>query len=180
MKKILILLLTLIGLSSCSNYYKAITAAEPTKATSFSDFQDNKKYYILHNGSDAFVMKNISISSDRKNVQCTLGELPADHKLYVTNGTGGKMKYKTKGYDTEDETGVLNEVHLYVTAGSKTATGAFTLALESIQKAEIIEKDKIKTRRSHAMGTGITIGASVLVVGGIVALAVASSLANAF
>ena len=125
-------------------------------------------------------MKNISISSDRKNVQCTLEELPFDHKLYVTNGTGGKMKYKTKGYSDEDETGVLNEVHVYVTPGNKTATGAYTLPLENIQKAEIIEKDKIKTRRSHAMGTGIGIGTSVLVLGVLVAAIGASSLSYGF
>jgi hypothetical protein len=180
MKKLLIPVMILIGFSSCSNYYKAITAAEPTKAASFSDFQDTKKYYILRNGGDAFVMKNISISSDHKNVQCTLEELPLDHKLYVANGTQGKMKYKIKSYSTEDETGVLNEVHIYLTAGSKTAPGAYTLALENIQKAEIIEKDKLKTKRSHAMGTGIAIGTTVLVVGAVVVIAISSSLASAF
>lgn len=180
MKKLLIPVMILMGFSSCSNYYKTITASEPTKAASFSDFQDNKKYYILRNGSDAFVMKNVSISSDRKNVQCTLEELPVDHKLYVTNGTGGKMKYKAKGYATEDETGVLNEVHIYITPGSKTGPGAYTLALENIQKAEIIEKDKIKTRRSHTLGTVMAIGVPVLAVGGIVAIAISSSLASGF
>jgi hypothetical protein len=180
MKKILIPMLILISFSSCSNYYKAITAPQPVKAASFNDFQDNKKYYILRNGGEAFVMKNISISSDGKNVQCTLEELPFDHKLYVTNGTGGKMKYTTKNYSSEDETGVLNEVHIYVTPGSKTQTGAYTLALENIQKAEIIEKDKVKTRRSHTVGTVVAIAVPVLVVGGIIVIAISSSLANGF
>ena len=174
MKKILILLLMLIGLSSCNNYYKAITVAEPAKATSLSDFQDNKKYYILRNGGDAFVMKNISISSDRKNVQCTLEELPFDHKLYVTNGTGGKMKYKTKNYTDEDESVVLNEVHIYVTPGGKTGTGPYTLAMENIQKAEIIEKDKIKTKKSHVAGTIIGVYGTVILIAGIAALIIAS------
>lgn len=180
MKKLLISMLIFGTCSSCSNYYKAITAAEPTKAASLNDFQDNQKYYILRNGNSAFAMKNITISSDRKNVQCTLEELPFDHKLYVTNGTNGKMKYKTKTYTDDDESGVLTEVHIYLTPGSKTGTGAYTLALENIQKAEIIEKDKIKTRRSHTVGTVVAIGVPVLVVGLVVALAAASSLANGF
>ncbi|MBK8521467.1 MAG: hypothetical protein IPL54_11585 [Chitinophagaceae bacterium] len=90
-------------------------------------------------------MKSISVSNDRKNVICTLEELPADHQLYIKNGTVGKMKYKNS--EVADETGVLNEVHIYITPGSKTQTGAYTLALENIQKAEIIEKIKLKLRR---------------------------------
>lgn len=162
MKKILIPVLILIGLSSCSNYYKAITATEPTNAGSFNEFQDNLKYYILRNGNSAFVMKNISVSSDRKSVQCTLEELPFEHKLHVTAGTDSKMKYKTKNYTDDDETAVLNEVHIYLTPGSKTQIGAYTLALENIQKAEIIEKDKIKTKKSHVVGTIIGVSGAVI------------------
>ena len=175
MKKLLIPVMILIGFSSCSNYYKALTVSEPTKAISLNDFQDNQKYYILRNGNSAFVMKNISVNSDRKNVQCTLEELPFDHKLYVTNGTDGKMKYKTKNTTDEDEAGVLNEVHIYITPGSKTATGAYTLALENIQKAEIIEKDKVKTKKSFVMGTAIGVSSAVVFVGAVVALIAASS-----
>ena len=174
MKMLLISMLIFGTCSSCSNYYKAITAAEPAKAASLNDFQDNQKYYILRNGNSAFAMKNITISSDRKNVQCTLEELPFDHKLYVTNGTNGKMKYKTKTYTDDDESGVLTEVHIYLTPGSKTGTGAYTLALENIQKAEIIEKDKIKTKRSHVTGTVIGVSATVIGVLGIAALILSS------
>ncbi|MBK8610830.1 MAG: hypothetical protein IPL84_13060 [Chitinophagaceae bacterium] len=179
MKKLLIPLISVILLASCSNYYKAITATEPTKAASFNDFQDSSKYYILRNGNEAFVMKNISMSSDRKNVQCTLEDLPVEHKLYVTEGTAGNMKYKAKDYANEDETGVLNEVHIYTIPGNKIETGAYTLAFENIQKAEIIEKDKIKTKRSHVTGTiiGWTV-AGVGIIGiiiGILAIIVSST-----
>ncbi len=175
MKKLLIAILVLGTCSSCSNYYQAITASEPTNAVSFNDFRDSSKYYILRNGNDALAMKNISISNDRKNVQCTLAELPFEHKLHVSNGSNGKMKYKRKSYTDDDETAVLNEVHIYIAPGSITNTGAYTLILENIQKAEIIEKNKIKTRNSHAMGTGIAIGATVLVLGVVVAAIVVSS-----
>jgi uncharacterized Zn-finger protein len=180
MIKLLTAIIVLGSCSSCSNYYKAITASEPTKAASFNDFQDNKKYYILRNGSTAFGMKNISVSNDRKNLQCTLEELPFDHKLYVTSRTGGKMKYKTKNYADEDESVVLNEVHIYMMPGSKPETGPYTLAFENIQKAEIIEKDKIKTKRSHVAGTIIGVSGTVVAVGAIVAIVIASSLAYSF
>ena len=173
MKKILIPVLILMGLSSCSNYYKAITATEPTKAASFKDFADSSKYYILRNGNDAFVMKNNSMSSDRKNVQCTLAELPFDHKLHVNAGAGSKMKYKTKKYTDDDEAGVLNEVHIYLTPGNKTEMGTYTLALQNIQKAEIIEKDKAKTQRSHALGLTLGITIPIVIVGGLIGISIA-------
>ena len=168
MKKLLIPVMILIGFSSCSNYYKAITASEPTKATSFNNFQDTNKYYILRTGSEAFSMKNISITNDRKNVQCRLEELPIEHQLYIKNGAVGKMKYKSS--EVEDETGVLNEVHIYITPGSKTEKGLYTLALENIQRAEIIEKDKVKTKKSHTTGTIIGISGTVVGVLGIAAI----------
>lgn len=175
MKKLLTAVTIAALFSSCSNYYQAITATEPTKPTSYNNFQDSMKYYVLRNGSEAFAMKNISISSDQKNIQCTLTELPFEHKLYVTNGARGNMKYKTKSYTYEDETGVLNEVHIYLLPGIKVATGPYTLALENVQRAEIIEKNKVKTRKSYIMGTSIGIGIAVPVIVVVVAAIVASS-----
>ncbi len=163
MKKLLIAIAVIVSVSSCSNYYKVITATEPTKAAGYSDFKDISKYYILRNGSEAFAMKNIAVSSDRKNVQCTLEILPIEHQLYIKNGTGGKMKYQIKSDSTEDETVVLNEVHIYLIPGIKTETGPYILALENVQKGEIIEKDKIKTKKSHKTGT--IIGVSLAAVG---------------
>jgi hypothetical protein len=171
---ILILVLVLIGLSSCSNYYKVLTASEPKNAAIYNDFGDSSKYYILRNMNDAFVMKNISFCKDRKNVQCTLEELPFNHKLHINHSAAGKMKYKTKSYTDEDETGVLNEIHIYLTPGSKTQSGAYTLAFENIQKTEIIEKDTIKTKRSHVTGTAIGVSGTVIGVLGIAALVLSS------
>ncbi len=170
MKNILILALLLTGFSSCSNYYRAITASEPTKAASYNDLQDNKKYYILRNGSEAFAMKNISISSDRKNLECTLESLPMEHQLYIRNGSNGKSKYRKAGYDQQDETVVLNEVHIYITPGVKTEPGKYSLAFENIQKAELIEKDKVKTQKSHVLGTILGVSGALIIAGGLVGL----------
>jgi hypothetical protein len=175
MKKLLIAIITLIGYSSCSNYYQTITASKPINSNSNNDFPDSTKYYILRNGSDAFAMKNISISNDRKNIQCTLAELPFEHQLHVNNGTNRKMKYKTKSYNNDDEVGVLNEVHIYINPGSATKIGAYTQALEGILKIEIIEKDKIKTKRSHVRGTIIGISTAVVGLAGVALLILSST-----
>lgn len=175
MKKILIPVLVLIAFSSCSNYYKAITAAEPTNAASYSNFTDSMKYFILHNGSESFSMKNISVSSDRKTIQCTLDVVPYEHKLYINAGPHSKRKYKTKSASDDDESGVLNEVHIYLPPGSKAETGPYTLPLEKIHRAEILEKDLVKTKKSHTAGT--IIGVSITVIGIVVlgALIIAAS-----
>lgn len=176
MKKVLMPAFLLIVLSSCSNYYKAITASAPKETAGFSDFRDTQKYYILRNGSQAFAMKNISLSSNHENLQCTLEELPLEHQLYANNGKKPKMKYAKPTSKDYDETKVLNEVHIYVAPGIITEMGAFTLAMANVQKAEIIEQDKVKTKKSHTTGTVITIVSSVVGVGIIVLAAAASSL----
>lgn len=167
MKKLLIAILIAGAFSSCSNYYRVIAAPEPTKPTSYNNFQNSMKYYVLRNGSEAFAMKNISISTDRKNLECTLESLPQEHQVYIKNGSTGKLKYKKAGYEQADEAAVLNEVHIYITPGLTTGPGTFSLALANIQKIELIEKDKTKTRNSHAMGVGIGIGATLLILLGI-------------
>ena len=175
MKKILIPLLILFGFCSCSNYYKAALASEPGKSATFNDFKDTKKYYILRAGSEAFAMKNIAVSNDNKNLQCTLEEIPFEHQVYIKNVTTGKMKYKDS--ESDNETGVLNEVHIYITPGNKIATGLYTLAFENIQKAETIEKDKVKTKRSHTAGTIIGISGAVV---GVVVIAAVIIYSNTF
>ncbi len=174
MKKLLIAIIIAGAFSSCSNYYQAITASEPAKAASYNNFPDNKKYYILRNGREAFAMKKISISNDQKNIQCTLEPLPVEHQLHLGKGRDGQLKYRKLTNTYEDETAVLNEVHIYIIKGNEFKAGAYTLALENIQKVETIEKDKIKTRKSYALGTSVTIVSSALLLGVVVGLMAAS------
>jgi hypothetical protein len=69
-------------------------------------------------------------------------------------------------------------VHIYATIKSNTATGSLALPVSDMQKFEVVEEDKQKTKRSNALGTGIVVATSVLIVGGIAAIAVESSLSS--
>ncbi len=100
--------------------------------------------------------------------------MPFEHRLHLANGRDGKMKYRKPTNTEEDETAVLNEVHIYIASEGNIVTGPYTLALDKVKKTEIIEKDKQKTKKNHALGTGITISASVLVAAGAIAIAVAT------
>ncbi len=170
----------LMTLSSCNHYYKAITTAAPNTTASFNDFKDTQKYYILRNGKEAYAMKNISISDNRENLQCTLEDLPMEHQVYAYNGDNPKLKYKTSVSKEYDETMVLDEVHIYVMPGTKTEKGAYTLPMANVQKAEIIEPDTLKTKKSQTTGTTIAIIATVVGVGLILGIVAASSLAFVF
>lgn len=146
-------------LSSCSNYYKAITASEPVSSGKIEDLKMKNSYFILRDGSKAFAMNNISFSSDGKDMLCILDSLPYDHKLHLRNGRNGKMKYRDLASTGENESAVLNEVHLYISQNGNTENGPSTISLAGIKKIEILEKDKARTNKSFAIGTTITVTA---------------------
>ncbi len=176
MKKISITLVILIGLSSCSNYYKAVLAPKPATAGSIEDLKTKNRYFILRDGNRAFTMNNISLSADQKTMHCNLDSLPYIHTFHLTNR---KMKYKKPvNAEDDDETLVLNEVHVYINSNGNAGLGQHDMLLNEIQKIEVIEKDKIKTRKSHTTGTIIGVGGTVLVIGIIAALSISSSLSK--
>ena len=171
MKSLLITIIAISLLSSCSNYYKAALGSKPATASSIENLKTEKKYFILRDGNQAFAMNGITFSSDQKNLQCTLGDLPIEHKLHLTSK---KMKYNKTNFTDEDQTPVLNEVHLYINSNGNTVAGAYTLPLDRVDKIEILEKDKAKTRASYGTGVAIGVGGAALLVGGIIAIATAA------
>ncbi len=166
--------LFILGFFSCQNFYKATSPAyknEAEKAAKVDSLRLTSRYFILRNGSEAFYMKNPVLSADQKTLQCTLDNLSPLNKLHLTNGRGGNMRYKKN--DIADYS-VLNEVHLYIPPDNNAVLGKYTLALDKVQKIEVIEKDQKRTTSSYVIGAiGITVGA--LTVATIIILATKSS-----
>ena len=175
MKSLLITVIAISLLSSCSNYYKAALGSKPATASSIENLKTEKKYFILRDGNQAFAMDNITFSSDQKNLQCTLGDLPIEHKLHLTSK---KMKYNKTNFTDEDQTAVLNEVHLYINSNGNTVAGAYTIPLEQVKQIEIIEEDKTRTRKSHTTGVIVGVAGSLVLAGGIVAIIAASAVSG--
>jgi hypothetical protein len=114
-------------------------------------------------------MKNLSLSADRKTLDATLDTISPGHRLHLSNGHNGKMRYK-KSYSHHIT--VLSEVHLYTAGDNKAAIGSrYTLPLDQVQKIEVIEKDKKRTTSSYVIGAigaiGATAEAFALVVGSV-------------
>ncbi len=160
----------LIIFSACNNYYKA-TRRTPVssmeKAASIDSLKSENRYFILRSGSEEFYMKNILISADQKSVTCYLDTLAFNHQLHLVKGRGGNFKYRD---NSPIDRQVLNEVHFYIPADSTAKLGQYTLAMDKIQKIEILEKDKKRTTNSYVIGgLGIALGTFALVTAIIVA-----------
>jgi hypothetical protein len=153
---LMIMLAMLFIIAGCSRYYMATTSnlkINPDK--SLDSLKNQNRYFILRTPSKAWYMRNMVLSEDRKNITCTLDDIPFEHQNYVHKGKGN-MKYS--------DAFVLNEVHMYITNDTLLSKGSYTLALDQIQKIEVIEKDKKRTTNSYVIGAlGFTVGAIAVV-----------------
>jgi hypothetical protein len=115
MKNLFLPLAFIVIVCSCNNYYKAMIVTNLSKVASIEGLKLKNKYFILRAGTQAFSVTNISFTDDQKTMHCNLGKLSNEHTLYVSQGIQNKMKYG-KENAKQDETFVLDEVHLYITA----------------------------------------------------------------
>lgn len=162
----------LLFATSCHHYYKAemLPAKDGTEGR-VDSLRALNRYFILRTGGEAFFMKNMVFSEDRKTMTVTLDSLPPDHRLHLVNGLGGDRRYRPS---QTDDLGVLSEVHFYTTSVKVAVGETITLPLNQVQKIEVLEKDKKRTTNSYVIGAvGTTLGA--MAVAFIIALATKSS-----
>lgn len=169
MKKILSLITLSMLLFSCNNYYKAVTLKEELKPAKLEEFNMKKKYYILRNGSQALSMKKISFTADGKSLQCILEELPKEHQLHLTKGNKGQMIYRPQS-EYKNEEIILDEVHFYLPFKNAIPTGSYSFNISELTKIEVLEKDKVRTKKSYTTGilagtaTGLVATAGLILV----------------
>ena len=148
--------MVLLLLTSCHNYYKA-NSIRPGAIQGMDSLKAQSRYFILRAGEQAFYMKGMMLSHDRKTVTATLDSLPPEHKLHLVNGRGGKMRYQKNNLN---DLPVLSEVHLYAPSLTASVGQPFSLPLDQVQKIEVIEKDIKRTTNSYVIGAlGYTLGA---------------------
>lgn len=145
-------------LASCHNFYKASTINSSGNAThSIDSLQLLNRYFILRSGGQAYHMKGLQLSQDRKTLRAILDTLPPQHQMYLTKSRKGKMQYKKSN---PEDLAVLSEVHLYAPVVQASVGETLILPLEQVQKIEVIEHDKKRTTNSYVIGAiGTTLGA---------------------
>ncbi|MGZ8554548.1 MAG: hypothetical protein ACXWV8_14145 [Chitinophagaceae bacterium] len=154
----------ILCISACHTYYKATPASTATtdeSAKSIDSLQKNNRYFILRNGNVAYSISNPMLSEDKQTLSCQLDIVPASHQLHLVKGIKGKMQYKKSSIEGLQ---VLSEVHFYTPYDSSAKEGNYSLALNRVQKIEVIEHDKKRTSNSYVIGAlGYTLGAVAVV-----------------
>ncbi|CAN5652904.1 hypothetical protein BH10BAC2_BH10BAC2_00820 [soil metagenome] len=149
---------------SCHSFYKiSKTPVLATHADSVVN-ENPLRYFVLRSGTDpgkAYHMSNMVVAPDKNSITCILDSLVPEHQLHLKNGRGGNMRYKIN----TAEKAVINEIHLYIAEDDAIAAHSnYTLALDKVQKIEVLEKNKGKTTISWVLGgLGYTVGTIVVI-----------------
>jgi hypothetical protein len=141
-------------------YFKVTKSAEPSQIA-ISKMQDEQKFIILHLDDKVWQFQDISV-----NEESVSGQISAltGHERYKTVKPDAANRY-FKSLN-QNESSVLNEVHIYITGYSETGNDKISIKTKDIQKIEIYDKASGATAASWIFGTlGVAAGAfAVLVV----------------
>jgi hypothetical protein len=141
-------------------YYKA-AVVNPVSSKEMVGYNTSGKYFILHQGSEAYQLSGVIISNEILNGNLTI--LPENRYKFRTTRTDKSNRYRNSTY--RDETYVLNEVHLYLTDSvtrKLTAGTSVRLGMTEIARAEEYQKNKGKTSASWILPPASVIGLLIL------------------
>jgi hypothetical protein len=142
------------------NYYKpipkSVSASPETKASQLDSL--NQKTFIVHSNRGIFLMRNMNINKEEKEIAATLHAVPPNHMTYI-NDIDRKFKYNKSAPD------VLQEVHLYADLDPSAEVGTeVVIPISEISKIELIERDKGRSDGNTVLVVfGITIGTLALI-----------------
>ncbi len=154
----------------CHNFYKAtpgITTSTATKSNEIDSLSQQKKVFILRQGAESYLMKDLSVDNGKMIITSLLDTVPSTHQAYI-------MPNKRQTYKIQ-KAGILNEVHIFVPSNvTLDKSKAIQLGMGDIDKIEIIQKDGSRTTSSYILGgLAYTLGALTII--SIIILATKSS-----
>lgn len=153
----LIIMIMIISLIQSCYYYKVTKSKEPP-AQALLRLQDSGKYIIIH--YDTISRRLSDIVADEDSVRGKLSFL-VDHKKYLSTNPDGATRYKKKVLNDESE--VLNEVHIFTTGLVKSGTKNVSFPIKGIEKIEIYDRAVGATVASWVF-SGLAIAVPVIVV----------------
>jgi hypothetical protein len=153
----LIIMVMIICLIQSCYYYKVTKSKEPP-AQALLRLQDSGKYIIIH--YDTIARRLSDIVADEDSVRGKLSLL-VDHKKYLSTNPDGATRYKKKVLNDESE--VLNEVHIFTTGLVKSGTKNVSFPIKGIEKIEIYDRAVGATVASWVF-SGLAIAVPVIVV----------------
>ncbi len=172
----LIMLLMYMHIAIGCTYYK-VTNAESIDPVS-ADVHNNSRYFIVHQGSNAWHFSHIALDNDKEQMTGTLETLPETHKYYQTTNPEGPNRIKVSSADmTNHQINSNNpayEVHFYISEYMEDQNAQITIPIKSIKKIEIYDKD-VSANTVSSVFTALGIAAGVLVVVGVIVALTKSS-----
>ena len=143
-----LVLLAFLNLITGCSYYKVITKTN-IPSEKYLEMEQNNKYLILHYQNKVWHLTDIKIVDSVMLIGKIL-MLPLEHRRYVETNPEKKNRYKI--ISENDETSVLDEVHIYASEVIISNNSTIFVPLESVEKIEIYEKDKKATSKSLVLG----------------------------
>jgi hypothetical protein len=139
----LIVLLTFINLIVGCTYYK-VNTIQSTSGKEIIELENKNRVIIVHLTDKAWIFRDIKIENNQM-----LGSIlgAQGHEMYKTTDPNGVNRYK------DFEAGVLNEVHIYITATERLDTHEITFNIDKIAKIELYDKAVGATTASYVFTT---------------------------
>jgi hypothetical protein len=136
-------------LQSCMYYYKVQTIKD-VSSKEIRKFDSLNKYLVLHRMDSAWYFTQLKINDTV--VSGIISILPGDHRKYKTTVVNAGNRYKNTR--VHNESGVLNEIHLYWTDSLsfvKQPGDRVEMRFQEIKKAEVYKKAKGRTTASWVL-----------------------------
>ncbi len=160
-----VLILFSLILTGCFHKYYKVTEKTTPSENVLQAVQAKDKYLVLHNNNLIWNITEVKIENGF--LSGKINKLNADRYNYLPIYPGGGYRYRQN--KNTDQSYITNEIHLYV--NDPIAAGdSVRIALDSIKKIELFDKDKAATIASYTIGTIIGVAAALVTVGVIVIL----------
>lgn len=137
-------------------YYFRVHSSEKPYTAVIQKMQDEKKFMILHHDYKVWHLTDIKVVE--KSVSGTISTL-SDHEMYLTVTPDKPIRYRKAM--KHNESGVLNEVHIYVTALEISEQGKVSIPADEIQKVEVYDKAKGTTIAAWSLVTASAVTALI-------------------
>jgi hypothetical protein len=149
-----IMIFSFLTMTSGCYYFKVVRPTEQPRDV-IAKMQEQQKLIILHLDDNAWQLTNIIVNDE--SITGSISVL-AGHDRYKTVKPDNSNRYiKNK---TQDESYILNEVHIFISEYSETDNGRISIPANAIKKIEIYDKDTGATTASWAFSAlGVAAGA---------------------
>ncbi len=159
----LIILFSLLLTGCFRNYYR-IKEKTTTSKEVLQAMQAPEKYLVLHNNNLIWNITEVKIENGFLSGKTNRINSDRYNNLPIHPGDG----YRYRKNNNTDQSYITNEIHIYVNEPIATSDSV-KIALDSIKKIELFDKDKAATIGSYTIST-IGVAAAVLVTVGVIVI----------